>query len=221
MIIDPYHWHRCRVDRVDRVAVDTVAVRLERPDSYRFKAGQYAVVRTEVGSGRPLMRQYSFSSPPDAGYLELLVQHEPGGEVSTWFAQKCEVGDVIDLSQPFGSFTLQTSHTRPLLFIAGRVGIAPLLSMIRSRPDWELKLIYSVRSRDQVCYFELIRQLQADVVVTGESSRIDAEYLQEPIKNEPLIYVCGSKGFVEGICALLAGLGVPDRDMRRESFTLQ
>ena len=127
MIIDPYTWHRLPIRSVSFASSDTVAVRVDKPTDYDFRAGQYAVARVTIG-GQPLMRQYSFSSAPHDSQLELLIQHQPDGVVSSWFCKTAQVGDVIEISQPFGGFVLEDTE-RPVLLVAGRVGIAPFVSM--------------------------------------------------------------------------------------------
>ena len=202
------------------VTSDTVTVTTKKPDGYSFDAGQYAVVRVTTKNGQSLIRQYSFSSAPRNDGLELLVQHEPDGEVSTWFCRVAKVGDVIEISQPFGGFTL-AGIAGPTLLIAGRVGIAPFISMMRESSSQALSLLYSVRSEEQVCFPELLTAHKTTIIKTGEMPRIDRAMLEAHIGLDPVVFVCGSKQFVDGICSELKELGVPEHDIRRELFTLQ
>src|SRR5690349_7642087 len=107
MIIDPYTWHQLAIEEKISAASETVAIRFRRPAGYQFRAGQYAIVRISIAEGRQLIRQYSFTSAPDDDLLELLVQREPSGIVSNWFYSEAEPGDTVELSQPFGGFTLE------------------------------------------------------------------------------------------------------------------
>ncbi|TXG76792.1 ferredoxin--NADP reductase [Patescibacteria group bacterium] len=218
MIIDPYAWREYTITEIELVAEDTVAIRFIRPQGYVFQAGQYAVVRVNTG-GHQLIRQYSFASSPKSDTLEILVQKEPGGEVSNWFCETAKVGDTVELSQPFGNFTIELGR-RPLLLIAGRVGIAPFMSISRERRR-KLHVIYSVRSRHQVCYAEELYAVGATIISTDHSPRISQEMLMPFLTDKPLIYVCGSKQFVDAIMSLLNKSGVAPEDVRRELFTLQ
>lgn len=220
MIIDPYRWHRLSVLAVTPVANATVAVTFKRPSGYQFKAGQYAVARIMTPTGEQYVRQYSLSSAPDDAEIELLIQQEPGGSASSWFCQKAGPGDIVELSQPFGGFTLEDSN-RPVLLIAGGVGVAPFLSMLRSKSRASLSLLYSVRSREQVCFAKELTNYHATIVYTGQTSRINAEMLGTHLSLNPLVYICGSKRFVDGMLAVLQDLGTPLQDIRRELFTLQ
>src|SRR5690349_2718197 len=107
MIIDPYTWSRLTIEDLTPVSIDTMAVGFKRPVGYEFRPGQYAVVRATLTGDTSTLRQYSFSSSPNDDRLELLIQLEPNGVVSSWFFNGAKVGDVVELSQPLGSFTLE------------------------------------------------------------------------------------------------------------------
>lgn len=221
MIIDPYTWHRFVIEEKLAVASDTVAVHFKRPAGYLFRAGQYAIVRITTPDGRQLIRQYSFSSSPDDELLELLIQRETEGVVSNWFYGDAQAGDEIEISQPFGGFTLESTGKRPALLIAGRVGIAPFLSMLRERRKRNISVLYSVRTDDQLCFPDLLEEFHVQIVVTASSPRIDRTMLQPLLDKKPFVYICGSKQFVDAITAYLLECGMSQEDIRRELFTLQ
>lgn len=218
MIIDPYAWRTFTITEKKLVAEDTVAIRFTKPEDYVFRAGQYAVVRVTIGP-RQLIRQYSFASSPESKTLELLVQKEVGGEVSSWLCDVAEANDTIELSQPFGNFMPEQSK-RPLLFIAGRVGIAPCMSLIREHRHTP-RVLYSVRTRHQVCYAEELHAVDTTIISTDRSPRISQETLLPLLTDSPLVFVCGSKQFVDAMTLLLNKSGVDPKDIRRELFTLQ
>lgn len=218
MIIEPYRWHQTHILRIDIVARDTIAIRIERPEGYTFSAGQYAITRTYVRADKFLVRQYSFSSPPDADYIEFTIQKEPGGEVTTWLHEHARVGDMMEISQSYGHFTFEHVD-RPLLFIAGRVGIAPFMSYLREKQLPDTRLIYSVETSDQACYQDEIGEITT-LVVTSEQPRINQTLLTEYTANRPVVFICGSRQFAEAMQTHLALLGLPPEDIRRELFTL-
>lgn len=223
MIIDPYTWQRLKIVSVSSIATDTVAIRMPRPEGYTFRAGQYAVVRATIDNA-PLLRQYSFSSNPDHDTLELLVQREPGGTVSNWFCDTAKPGDQIELSQPFGNFTW-SNEPGPILLIAGRVGIAPFVSMLRHhqkvRSRAHVSVLYSVREAKQICEKDLLDSFETTYLITGSGNRLSKELLQVHLAKDPTVYLCGSKQFVDALNTLLLDLQVPSERIRRELFTLQ
>ena len=171
--------------------------------------------------GRQLIRQYSFTSAPADDMLELLIQREPNGAVSNWFYDEAKPGDIVELSQPFGSFTLEPVGVRPVLLIAGRVGIAPFISMLREQQRKDLSLLYSVRTEDQVCFPDLLAQHDTKTIITAHKPRIDQTLLGPLLENKPLVYLCGSKQFVDAVMRYVLENGTPEHDVRRELFTLQ
>ncbi len=218
MIIEPYRWHQARILRLDKISPDTITVQVERPDGYTFFAGQYAITRTYVRPDKFLVRQYSFSSAPSAEWLEFTIQKETGGEVTTWLHEHARAGDMMEISQSYGHFTFE-HVTRPLLFIAGRVGITPFMSYLRSEKAGDARILYSVETKDQVCFWDEIKD-RTTTVVTSEQPRINRELLAGYIEKRPVVYICGSRLFSEAMQSHLADLGVPPSDIKRELFTL-
>lgn len=218
MIIEPYRWHKTRITSIDTVSIDTITIRVERPTGYTFSAGQYAIVRTYVRADKFLVRQYSFSSPPSADWLEFTIQKEPGGEVTTWLHAHAQVGDTMEISQSYGHFTFE-SMDRPLLFIAGRVGIAPFMSHFRETRANNIQVLYSVQNDDQICFNDELKDI-ATFVVTSRQPRINRDILSTFIGSRPVVYICGSRQFSEAMQSHLAELGVKPEDIKRELFTL-
>lgn len=212
MFIDGYTWNTTRILATEQVAKDTVALRLEKPASYQFHAGQYTVVRAAN-----LVRQYSFSSAPDQPELELLVQREPDGAMSNWF-HAATVGTELELSQAFGNF-VAPQPPRPLVCIAGRVGIAPFISMLRDGVT--MRLLYAVRDPDELCYHELLSAHHASLFISSSGQRLELSALKPYLLPDQFYYLCGSKRFVDAMMERLTHLGAPTSAIRRELFTLQ
>lgn len=218
MIIEPYTWYKTPITDILKVSSDTISIRVKRPEGYDFRAGQYAIVRTYVTTDRFLVRQYSFSSSPSADWLEFTIQHEPGGEVTSWLHEHSHIGTMLEISQSFGNFTYESSP-RPLLFIAGRVGIAPFMSYLRGDHSTNVHVIYSVTTQDQACFWDELSDITT-LVVTSKQSRVDQTHLARYTAPRPIVYLCGSRQFAESMQQHLSQLGLPPNDIKRELFTL-
>lgn len=221
MMIDPYTWMLTPILNITEVARNTVAVRVARPDDYDFTPGQYAIIRTEI-DGTALIRQYSFSSDPGSPFLEFIVRRQPLGSVSSWFLDKATQGDLIRITKPYGRFVRQDT-SRPAVYVAGGVGIAPFLSMVQNNPE-KSSLLYSERSlEDVVRDKDLTHQLgdSFHLVLSGESGRINMTHFHSFLDPETEFFLCGSKQFVDSIENLLADHGIQHGRIRREAFTLQ
>lgn len=219
MIIDPYTWHTLQITAVTRLTPETLSVIVPRPTGYTFKAGQYAIVRV-TSENTSYIRQYSFASSPQSDHLEFIVQREPGGTVSGWFHDSASAGDKIEVSQPFGDFTIKNPEQRHIL-IAGRAGIAPFLSMVRDQHLADMTILYSARGQEDFCYPELLMTSGALLIDSQAAAHITNEDLAPYAQLCSLFYLCGSKRFVDAMDALLVDLDVPADRVRRERFTLQ
>lgn len=213
MFIDSYTWTKTPIVSTELLTSGVLRVSLEKPTSYRFHTGQYTIVRAEN-----IVRQYSFSSSHDDETLELLIQREKNGVMSGWFHDKARVGGEIEISQAFGNF-IPPRSPQPIVCIAGRIGIAPFVSMIKS--GVRMQLLYSVRKLEEVLYPNLLKQIDTKVWVTSTSARLGAADLKPYVKPDQIFFLCGSKQFVDAMMEYLLGLGVEQKDIRRELFTLE
>lgn len=107
---------------VERVAEtdDVATFRLRPADDgpvRDFLAGQYVSVRVALPDGARQTRQYSLSGAPAPDLRQISVKRvrgegSPDGEVSNHLHARVEVGDVLELSEPYGDLVLLTRHPR-------------------------------------------------------------------------------------------------------------
>ena len=112
----------------DRLNHDIIRFRLRVPQSFSYRAGQFINIH-HGGS----VRSYSLASiPRGEPFLELHVQRLPGGRMSGWLHEECEVGDTLSLQGPLGDcYYTQTDAEQPLLLIGTGSGLAPLWGIAR------------------------------------------------------------------------------------------
>ncbi|WP_111493867.1 NO-inducible flavohemoprotein [Marinobacter bohaiensis] len=100
--------------------------------------GQYLTVRIPTADGGTTLRNYSLSNRPGEPWFRISVKREagqgdvPAGVVSNYLHDHINVGDSLEVAPPAGEFTLTLPEPadKPLVFIAGGVGITPLMSML-------------------------------------------------------------------------------------------
>jgi NAD(P)H-flavin reductase/ferredoxin len=117
-----------RVFRLQKLADDVMLVHLRFPAGIRarFKAGQH--LNLILGNGE--RRDFSMANPPrESDGAQLHIRHVPGGAFTSYVFEKLNRGDRLKLEVPFGDFTLRESD-RPILFVAGSTGFAPIKSII-------------------------------------------------------------------------------------------
>lgn len=222
-----------------------------------FKPGQYLTFDLNLhGEGqnaaRKVVRCYSLSdcanssdqyrvtikkisSPPDK-------PDAPPGAASSFFHERLKEGDILDVMAPRGVFYLDMSESRPIVLIAGGIGITPLLSMLKAvvksgsrRETW---LFFGVRNRKEYIFKEHLERIAAE----NENVRLHVCY-SEPEEgdveggdhchagwvgvdlfkrllpsNNFDFYICGPGPMMDAITKQLDEWGVPANRVHHEAF---
>lgn len=211
-------------------------IRLARPEGFEFEAGQFLTVRIRV-DGHEYARCYSLSSAPEArGYLEVSVRRQ--GLVSNALHAAVRPGTTLSIKGPLGAFKYPADDDRPIVLLAGGIGITPLVSMLRhmvaSAPTRSVTLLYSARSEQDIAFRDELAsiarrhdQVRVHLAVPEGSGapdvyrgRIDESLLRATVPDLPhsICFVCGPPPMIESMKALLAVMGVPPGQIRHEVF---
>src|SRR6202162_2453272 len=119
----------CRIETIDKAAPDVAIVRLKLPANERLQylAGQYIDLLLKDG------RRRSFSiatAPEDDALLELHVRHVPGGAFSGQLFTEFRGREIMRFEGPYGMFHLRENSDKPIIFVAGGTGFAPIKAVI-------------------------------------------------------------------------------------------
>jgi ferredoxin-NADP reductase len=203
--------------------------RIELPMWMPHLPGQHYDVRLTAPDGYRAQRSYSIaSSPLDEGEIELTVDLLEDGEVSPYLHDVVVEGDQIEVRGPFASYFVWRGE-KPVLLVGGGSGVVPLMAILRHRrrtmPELPMRLVYSVRTADDVIYAD---ELGDECVLTftreppegwnGHTGRIDLPLIAEAAADPGIAFVCGSNGFVEAATRLLLEVGVEPERIRTERF---
>ncbi len=195
-----------KVVKIDHLADDVVRLWLKLPEEQRlqFMAGQYLDFLLEDGR----RRAFSIANPPHEDELiELHIRHVDGGVFTDWAFTQMRDGTILRIEAPLGTFTLDEESQRPLLFIAGGTGFAPIKSQIEHafhagirRP---MRLYWGVRGEKDLYLPDPPRQWEKE----------HDNFRFVPVLSEPEPGWEGRKGWVheavlEDLCAAL-----PDYDV--------
>lgn len=143
---------------------------------------------------RDLVRQYSLCGTPGQSLWRVAVLREPAGRgASTLVHDVLGVGDVLTARGPRNHFAL---HLAPAyLFVAGGIGITPLLPMIEAADaagaDW--RLLYGGRTRASMAYVDELDRHGRRVSVRpqDEHGLLDLDAALAAAPAEALVYCCG------------------------------
>lgn len=203
---------------------------------FRFAPGQFLAVT--VGSGtNAAQRCYTIaSSPAQTAFCEITVKRE--GQASTVLHETVRPGDRLAVSGPMGRFTFDGSTATRVLFVAGGVGITPLMSQLRTlagqRWAGRVDLIYSVRSGRDIVFRDELDTLRrtwpafglhvtvtgADPDWAGPRGRFSADWVRSVVPDVAARHVrlCGPTAFAASAQSLLRRLGVADAQVAMEAF---
>jgi NAD(P)H-flavin reductase len=236
--IGPAPRSRGVVERMERLAPDVMRLWVALPGGRRldFTAGQYINIVLEDGA----RRAFSFANPPhDNERIELHVRRVPGGRFTTHVFEHMRVGESIEFEGPIGRFKLHKSE-RPILFIAGATGFAPIRSIVEDafrrgirRPMW---LYWGVRERKDLYMTDLALRWQREhpdfhfVPVLSEAEGDAAWQGRRGLVHEALladhpdlggfeVYACGSTRMVEAAVPDFLAHGLGEEFCHSDAFT--
>ena len=169
----------CRVEKIDKVAPDVAIVSLKLPANERLQylAGQY--IDLLLNDGR--RRSFSLATPPeDDALLELHVRHVPGGLFSGQLFNEFKGREILRFEGPLGTFYLREESDKPIIFVAGGTGFAPIKAVIEHalhhKVERPMVLYWGVRS---------LRDLYLpDLPGSWQDQRPDFRFI--PVLSDPL-----------------------------------
>jgi propane monooxygenase reductase subunit len=215
-------------------------LKVQDDEPFVFRPGQYVDIR--IPGHEDEHRSFSMAnttSVPDE--LEFMIKLYPGGRFSGLLQEeKVSVGDVLDVTGPYGVFTLRSSSPRRLVFIGGGAGMAPILCLLRAMAeagvDRPATYYYGARTKADLFHVEELEELGRRLPGlrfvpalseagngdrwTGETGLITevVERLEEDFA-EVDAYLCGPPPMVDAAIALLEAKGVPEAHIYFDKFT--
>lgn len=203
--------------------------------------GQYVVLRLQPGVGTALFRSYSLSGPLSTERYRISVKIEPDGMAGTYLKEHVQVGHVLDVSSPRGSFILQPG-TGPVVLLSAGIGVTPVLAMLyalaASSSTQEIVWLHAARDRQHhpfaaevhhlmpalsqgrsyVCYSRpgSNDQVGEDFDFAGHLSPSIFNDVQLP--REANVYLCGPALFMTEMKAVLTELGIAKERIHAEIF---
>jgi ferredoxin--NADP+ reductase len=135
-----------------------------QPGLSDFIAGQFVRVGIDV-DGERIARPYSLVSKPGDDSLEIYFNIVPEGPLTSHLAG-LEAGDEIFVTAKANGFLTidEVPQSRHLWLLATGTGVGPFLSILKTQQPWQrfekIVLAYSARSISELCYQQLISELQ-------------------------------------------------------------
>jgi propane monooxygenase reductase component len=216
-----------------------LVLRLTESEEFRFFPGQYVDIKVP---GTDQTRSFSMANitSKDGGLLEFVIKVYPDGLFSHFLDTQLKVGDRLELSGPFGVFTLREGVDIELVFVGGGAGMAPILALLRSMVergiDRKATYYYGARGRKDLCFETELRALEGELPAftfvpalsepadgdgwDGETGLITdvVKRLAGDLKGAHA-YVCGPPPMVEAAMVMLTAAGVDEKRVYYDKFT--
>ncbi len=218
-----------------------------------FLPGQYLTFQLKIPDrSKPVVRCYSLSeSPTEMDFYRVTIKRlqpppkspdAPPGLSSNFFHSRLNEGDILDVQAPKGHFYLEQTSERPVVLIAGGIGLTPLLSMlniiVHSGSRRETWLFYGVTDRTDHTMYDHLNEVRKNCdnvrVVVFYSNPDEAcvegrDYDHAGFVSVDVIrrvlpsvayefYVCGPPPMMALITNGLRDWGVPDETIHTEAF---
>ncbi len=239
-------FRKVRITAIEWEGEDVLSLTMQDPEAQALQAAlpeaRHVVLRLRpTADGSALFRSYSLSGPRSTERYRISVKIEPDGAAGPYLRDHLRVGDVVDISLPRGSFTLQDEE-RPVVLLSAGIGVTPVLAMLyalaESRSTRQILWLYQTRDRQHHPFAAEVRRLMLaltharshvcyskpgsrdkmaeDFDGTGHLSRSVFEKVGIP--READIYLCGPTPFMGDMKAALATLGVGSERIHVEVF---
>lgn len=188
------------------------------------------------------MREHPFSvssAPRDDGQLTVTVK-----ALGNFTSQigSLRVGERAFVDGPYGAFSIDRHPAPGYVFIAGGIGIAPIISCLRTmqarhdpRP---VLMIYAYRRWERMTFREELEALQTELALdlvfvleeppadwAGARGRITSQLLARylppaPERGRRECFICGPTPMIDAVERALVEVGVPARRIQSEIFDL-
>ncbi|MFD1258301.1 2Fe-2S iron-sulfur cluster-binding protein [Mucilaginibacter terrae] len=205
-----------------------------------YKAGQFITLIIN-NHGEEIRRSYSLSSSPHEDLLAVTIKRIPNGEITRYLHTYAQVGDVWNIVEPAGRFTVPTNKhdTTRVYFIAGS-GITPAYAhfkyLLNKADNSRILLFYSNVSESSVIFKSELEQLalkhtgRFTVVhlISNKGKRLNnivAEqlvrtYLPQSFENAQY-YLCGPFTYMRMVRLTLLFMGIDDVNIHKENYVLE
>lgn len=183
------HFHRLKLAKKEDLTKNTFILEFEIPGdlktNFDFEAGQYVTLRLNE-NGISHQKDYSMTSAPYEGKIALGIKINREDSFAEALHRKLKEGDLVDVSEPRGRFTLisKPHEFRTIIAFAGGIGITPVLShlknLLHTEPRTRIFLFYGNRSDETIAF-----KKDLDLLVQHHVDRLEIHYFfsQQKIGN--------------------------------------
>lgn len=238
-ILSPNYKFFLNLSSKNKLSNDTYEFNFPKDKNFNFKPGQYmqwALPHKKTDS-RGNRRYFSLSSSPTENKISVTVKFYENS--SSYKKELLNLHSKIIASSLSGDFTMPSDLNKPLVFIAGGVGITPFRSMVKYILDNKLKcniiLLYSNKTKEEILFKDIFEKaeplgLKALYVLTdkenlpkdwkGSAGHIDEQMIRKEIPDYKtrIFYISGPQSMVKIFEELLKSMKVSKNQIKTDFF---
>lgn len=215
--------HTVKIQSLKNVTPDVLQIVAERPSGYDFIPGQATEVAIKKGKWQEEKRPFTFTSLPDANFLEFTIKTYPLRKGVTNELLKLKAGDELILHDVWGAI----SYKGQGVFIAGGAGITPFLCIFRHLHSTNQiagnKLIFANKTKADIIHEDELKKmlgvsfiniLSDETVGEYAHGYITKDFLKRNIERfDKIFYLCGPPPMMDAVQGYLADLGVTNNSI--------
>jgi CDP-4-dehydro-6-deoxyglucose reductase len=225
----------CRVQKIERVAEDVIILSLKLPTNERlqFLPGQYIEFLLKDGK----RRAFSIANAPHSDdFVTVHIRRVDGGAFTAHVFETMKEKEILRFNGPLGSFYLREESNKPIIFVAGGTGFAPIKSIIEHAlhhgEKRQMHFYWGAQNRAGLYLPELPASWPIDYVpVLSHASAADqwhgrtgfvhqAALADHPDLSEFQVYACGSPGMIDATRLDFIAAGLPEQEFFSDAFSL-
>lgn len=222
------------------VARGTIAFHFRKPENFVYEPGQtISLVLPRADGSEPPTQKHTFSLVSAPYQDDLCIATRMRDSEFKQALGALQPGAAFRFSGPYGKLTLPSDTARPIVLIAGGIGITPYMSMLQhaahEKLAHKLLLLYSNRKPEDAAFLGTLQALAQHnpnlhmhatmtdlqgAAWSGPTQHLDSKTIQNAVGTlvNPIYYLVGAPGMIEALTDTLRGLGIDDDDIRSEGF---
>lgn len=231
--------HDVRLISREVLVKGVVSLRFTKPDGFSHVAGQHVTLSLPDSAGadaKRWSRTLTLASAP--GEKDLMIATRLSESSFKLALGAMPAGAVARVTAARGDMTLHADPARPAVFLAGGIGITPLLAMARDAANRALPhritLFYSNRRTEDAAFLDDLRSLEmanpkfrliatmteATPSWSGEKGHVTEDMLRRHVTDlrAPIYYLAGPPAMTRAMRDVLSKAGVANADVRSEEF---
>lgn len=215
--------------------VDTLSYIL-KPLTRKFpihKPGSHIILKAEI-DGKTVERTYTISDLGSDEGLRITIKRRDQGLFTDWLFRTTATDISMEATEPQGKFLLDTSSDKPILCIAGGIGITPFIAYAhairKNRQTKNMHLIYIAPTKEDFIFtdeFDDILNTTKSVTIEfyekKKSGVLTTEKLTKIIDemHTPDIYICGPERLENAVREILGNINYPSNKIFVEKFSIE